>query len=293
MIERAVKLRDAIELYQTHFRSLSDCDRLPCSDCLETNDWAELQRLLEVLLPLKSASLRLQEDNDAKHALCEQLAVFDSLLSEFERLKERYRYEPNTHIKACVNLGWKKLDKYYGLSDKTFAYRMAIFLHPHLKMAWFERHWAYRPAWIEAAKEAIDNAYSFAKNRWPEDAQKAISLKPMEPIVKSESTFESIIPYPKRSTQWTICSSSSVRSVHRDSTRPRRLNGGARITRGSHCCDISRSNSLQYRLVLRRTKGPSRSPAIQSATTDRGRCMILQKRNSFFAAGPMKVQREA
>jgi hypothetical protein len=56
---------------QTHFRSLSDCDRLPSPDCLDANDWAELQRLLEVLLPLKSASLRLQEDNDAKHALWE------------------------------------------------------------------------------------------------------------------------------------------------------------------------------------------------------------------------------
>jgi hypothetical protein len=190
MIERAVKLRDAIELYQTHFRSLSDCDRLSSSDCLDPRDWAELERLLEILLPLKSASLRLQEDNDTKHALWEQLAVFDSLLSEFERLKERYRYEPSSHIKACVNLGWKKLDKYYGLSDKTSAYRMAIFLHPHLKMAWFERHWACRPAWIDAAKEAIDNSYSLAKMRWPEDAQKAISLNPVEPMIKSESSFD-------------------------------------------------------------------------------------------------------
>lgn len=60
MIERAIKLRGAIELYQTHFRSLGDCDRLPTSDCLDTGDWSELERLLEVLLPLKSASLRLQ-----------------------------------------------------------------------------------------------------------------------------------------------------------------------------------------------------------------------------------------
>jgi len=69
MIERAMKLRDAIELYQTHFRSIGDCDRLPPSDCLDAEDWSELERLLEVLLPLKNASLRLQEDNDAKHAL--------------------------------------------------------------------------------------------------------------------------------------------------------------------------------------------------------------------------------
>jgi hypothetical protein len=111
LIERAIKLRDAIELYQTHFRSLSDYDRLSASDCLDAGDWSELERLLGVPLPLKGASLRLQEDNDTKHALWEQLATFDSLLGEFEKLKERYRYEPSSHIELCVNLGWKKLDK--------------------------------------------------------------------------------------------------------------------------------------------------------------------------------------
>lgn len=100
-----------------------------------------MDRLLEVLVLLKRASLRLQEDIDMRHALWEQLATFDSLLGEFEKLKERYRYEPSSHIKSCVNLGWKKLDQYYGLSDITFAYRTAIFLHLYLKMAWFERHW--------------------------------------------------------------------------------------------------------------------------------------------------------
>jgi len=69
MIERAMKLRDALELYQTHFRLLSDSDRLSLSDCLDAADWSELERLLEVLSPLKHTSLRLQADNDAKHAL--------------------------------------------------------------------------------------------------------------------------------------------------------------------------------------------------------------------------------
>jgi hypothetical protein len=87
MIERAMNLRDALELYHTPFRSLSDSDRLSSSDCLDAADWSELERLLDVLSPLKHASLRLQADNDAKHAFWEQLATFDSLLGEFERLK--------------------------------------------------------------------------------------------------------------------------------------------------------------------------------------------------------------
>jgi hypothetical protein len=47
------------------------------------------------------------------------------------------RYESGSHTK--LDLGWKKLDMNYGLSDRTFAFRMAIFLHLHVKMAWFER----------------------------------------------------------------------------------------------------------------------------------------------------------
>lgn len=118
-----------------------------------------------------------QEDNGTKHAILEQLSIFDSPLDKFKQLKERYGYEPRKHFKSCVNLRWKKLDKYYGLSDDTFAYRMGIILHPHLKMAWFEKLWRCRPA-STAAKDAIDTAYALAKARWPLGAQEAVSLNP-------------------------------------------------------------------------------------------------------------------
>jgi hypothetical protein len=75
-----------------------------------------------------------------------QLTTFDSLLGEFEKLKKRYKYKPSSHIKLCISLRWKKIDKYNGLSADTFAYKMAIFLHPYLKMAGFERHRECRPA---------------------------------------------------------------------------------------------------------------------------------------------------
>ena len=100
---------------------------------------------------------------------------YDSPLDKFKQLKERYGYEPRSHFKPCVNLRWNKLDKYYCLSDDTFENRIAIFLHPHLKMAWFENHWRCRPA-CNAAKDAIDTAYALAKARWPLSAQEAVSL---------------------------------------------------------------------------------------------------------------------
>jgi hypothetical protein len=59
----------------------------------------------------------------------------DWLLSTIEGLK---RTLPKNHSRASVNLGWKKLDKYYGLSDVKLAYRLAIFLHSCFKRRWLE-----------------------------------------------------------------------------------------------------------------------------------------------------------
>lgn len=72
-------------------------------------------------------------------------------------------------FRACVNLGWKKLDKYYALSDATPAYRLAIFLHPCFKRRWFERHWMGKTAWLESADEVMKRAWQYAKRRWPNE----------------------------------------------------------------------------------------------------------------------------
>ena len=60
MLERAFKLKDAIELYQAHYKGGED---EPLEDDVLTNDdWLELRELLDLLLPLKAVSLTLQSD---------------------------------------------------------------------------------------------------------------------------------------------------------------------------------------------------------------------------------------
>lgn len=167
MIERAVQVRDALQLYQEHFRGDND-DRLDAEDCLSVDDWHELLQLLQLLRPLKEMSLKVQavakDGNDG--ALWQSLSVLDWLLSTLEDLK---RTLPRNHFKACVNLGWKKLDKYYNLSDRTAAYRLAIFFHPCFKRRWFERHWKDKKAWLQSADEVVNKAWEGAKRRWPNE----------------------------------------------------------------------------------------------------------------------------
>lgn len=133
MIERALKLRDALQLYQDHYAN-DDSDPLDHEDCLSSEDWNELNELKELLQPLKDASIR-----------CQTVPV-------------------DGHHGAL----WQALSK---LSDSSPAYRLSVFLHPSHKMAWFERNWGERRDWIEAVDETVSTSWNDCKRRWPNDVQ--------------------------------------------------------------------------------------------------------------------------
>ena len=60
MIERAIKLKNALELYPEHFRG---GDEEPVAeDVLTSDDWTELADILALLKPLKQTSLFVQGD---------------------------------------------------------------------------------------------------------------------------------------------------------------------------------------------------------------------------------------
>ena len=92
-------------------------------------------------------------------SLYESLPGIDYLMTKLEELKEQHYHLQDSHFKASIHLGWKKLDKYYNLSDETAAYRAAIVIHPAKKMRWFKAKWSKtHPQWIVSAKKAV---YSF------------------------------------------------------------------------------------------------------------------------------------
>lgn len=77
----------------------------------------------------------------------------DFLLEHLEQAKQRLAHSQIvTLFKAMINLGWKKLEYYYTLSDETPAYLLSIFLYPHYEYRWLERHWGSRPLWLKRAK---------------------------------------------------------------------------------------------------------------------------------------------
>ena len=169
MIERALQLRDALQLYQDHYSS-DDADPLDEEDRLSADDWVELSELKELLQPLKDASMRCQTvPVDGHHgALWQTLSTTEWLLTKFEDLK---RQPLSPYFLTCINLGWKKLNKYYELSDGCPAYCLSVFLHPSHKMAWFERNWSERRDWIQSVDQTIGASWNDCKRRWPNEVQ--------------------------------------------------------------------------------------------------------------------------
>ena len=92
-------------------------------------------------------------------------------MTKLEELKEQHYHLQDSHFKASIHLGWKKLDKYYNLSDETAAYRAAIVVHPAKKMRWFKAKWSKtHPQWIVAAKKAVYSFYNEYKRRHADEA---------------------------------------------------------------------------------------------------------------------------
>jgi hypothetical protein len=95
MIERAMKLKDAIHLYQ-------DDHRAGCApaDYLTSEDWYQLADLQD-LLPIYNASMRVQSHDTG---LYEVLTTMDYILAHLEAAKEKPTYTDAPYFKACVNL---------------------------------------------------------------------------------------------------------------------------------------------------------------------------------------------
>jgi hypothetical protein len=168
MIERAIKLKDALELYQSHYRY--DKQHPTAQDELTPDDWLELKELRDLLKPMKESSTTIQANPSAGRsgALHQSLSAIDYLMAHLERQKQLLLYQDNSHFKACVNLGWKKLNKYYSLSDKTYAYRAAIYLNPTLKRQWFIDKWSdTHPQWIKDVDVLMEEQLQVYQRLYP------------------------------------------------------------------------------------------------------------------------------
>ena len=158
MVSRLIDLRSTVELY---IATQAAEDPSIKDDELSPEEWSELGQLRDLLQPFKEQTMLVQGNSSTGSygALWEWLSTADYLLTKLEAQKTEHLIKPTTHFKTSVNLGWKKLDQYYNLSDETAVYRAAIVLHPDKKLQWFKKHWSDRPKWLAAIKDIMRALY--------------------------------------------------------------------------------------------------------------------------------------
>ncbi|TKA49806.1 hypothetical protein B0A49_13202, partial [Cryomyces minteri] len=127
MVSRLIDLRSTVELY---IATQAAEDPSIKDDELSPEEWSELGQLRDLLQPFKEQTMLVQGNSSTGSygALWEWLSTADYLLTKLEAQKTEHLIKPTTHFKTSVNLGWKKLDQYYNLSDETAVYRAAIWL---------------------------------------------------------------------------------------------------------------------------------------------------------------------
>jgi hypothetical protein len=170
----------------------------PCleeSSFINESDWAVLRTFDEILSDFHVVVQVLQGDGQSRYrssgvreafgSMTDVLEAFEFLLGRLEDAKSCIERHPEPE-QFCVNinLGWKKLDKYYNTLRDSPAYYAAAALHPSLRWDYFDEVWGQQhPGWVNEAKEIVQRLWDTEYR----DLQITVT-SPEGPVVKRRKT---------------------------------------------------------------------------------------------------------
>jgi hypothetical protein len=152
MVERALVLRERLDGYVRLVDEELEDSRL------SEEDWTELSQLATLLAPFEKITHTAQGNNQGQGSIVSVLLSMDMLLSRLEEIKENST-TTSSAFRLTVDAAWRKLNKYYSLTDRSPVYVITTILHPCMKMKYFERHWASHPDWIAGALAQMKDYY--------------------------------------------------------------------------------------------------------------------------------------
>ena len=175
MMDRALLLREfledvvATERFEYSRGRAKKRDRPACirdADLLTESDWTVISNFRDILRHFDNALQALEGDAQVRvrkggklvayGTAWDIIQAFEYLLEQLEEAKKLARNMPDSdHFAINIELGWKKLDKYYVKLVECPVYYSAIALHPALRLQWFEEAWAHRPEWVTEARRIV------------------------------------------------------------------------------------------------------------------------------------------
>ena len=106
------------------------------ADQLSPGDWSKLTNIHSFLLAFHEVT---KASEGRSKTLETVLPSMDYLLEKLEVGKVEFAND--SFMQPCINSSWAKLNKYYGLTDRTPVYTAAIVLVPSFKWSYFEGSW--------------------------------------------------------------------------------------------------------------------------------------------------------
>ncbi|OBS17246.1 hypothetical protein FPOA_26615 [Fusarium poae] len=169
MIERALKLRHAIDLFFLNYRRIVAEGYDISQDILTLQDWVDLDHFLNILKPFKDLTKRMEGranksgsegSHGSLHETLESLDVLFKKLQEAGKFADDHPDVVSTYYSHAIDAARIKLEEYFGLTDATPAYRCAVALHPANKFTYFELEWSHNRQWISGAKRVVQEVFA-------------------------------------------------------------------------------------------------------------------------------------
>ncbi len=138
---------------------------------LETEEWAIAEDLVSILVEFKNATIFFSQDSAGVAAI---IPAMDRLTSYLNHQTGK-AYPPS--LTAAMKLAHKKMNRYYSLTDSSTVYRIAMVLHPGMKLEYF-RNQKWETEWVEEAERLVREEYVAKYEKAP--AESPISTKDMK-----------------------------------------------------------------------------------------------------------------
>jgi hypothetical protein len=120
---------------------------------LDNDDWIIVDQLVAVLKKFKHVTLFFSKDTASAVAM---IPAMDRLTESLDA-QMKTAYHPG--ITAGLKLAKKKMNRYYSFTDSSRVYRIAMVLHPGMKLEYFRQH-EWEEEWIEEAESLARKEFS-------------------------------------------------------------------------------------------------------------------------------------
>jgi hypothetical protein len=155
MLGRALEIKDVMSdtIYQHKDQSLINL-------LLDENDWHHVKQLIQVLQPLKEATLLASESGESL-MVTNMLPIYHLCT---EMLQESLsKFKPSDDIHIGIEAGIEKLIHYYDKISPMIG--IAIILDPTMKKDYLCKVLDWEAAWLETVKNHFLTSFNFYRNK--------------------------------------------------------------------------------------------------------------------------------